>query len=629
VSVLDSINQPADLRGLSLEQLQTLAAELREEMVASISRNGGHLASSLGAVELSIALHRVFDSPADKIVWDVGHQSYAHKLLTGRRDRFATIRQQGGLSGFTDPAESAHDAFIGGHASNSVSAALGMALARDLSKSQHHVVAVIGDAALAGGMAIEAVNHWGHVGTRMILVLNDNGMAISPSVGAFSRTLNRMRLDPRYEAAKRRARATFTHLPFGEPAWRVSKRLKGKVKQALVPGALLEEFGFTYVGPVDGHDIRSLEAALTRARDYETKPTIVHVITRKGKGYPPAEEDAVSFHGVAPSAAIVSNGPSYSQVFGQTVLRLLREDPKVVAITAAMLDGTGLAAAAREFPQRVFDVGICEQHAVTLAGGLAARGFVPIVAIYSTFLQRAYDQVVHDVGIQGLPVVFAIDRAGIVGDDGKTHQGTLDLSYLGSIPGLTLAAPRDENELQHLIYTGTKAGGPMAVRYPRGTGPGAALDGDLHQIPLGRGEVLRNGGDVAILAIGSTVFPSMEAARILSEKGIACTVVDARFVKPLDAEAIVGAAQRTGRVITVEENNLAGGFGSAVLQLLQARRLDGVRVRCLGIPDEFVEHASQAFLRARYGLDAPGIAGQVVDSFPELRQPLLHRGRGG
>jgi 1-deoxy-D-xylulose-5-phosphate synthase len=625
VSVLDSINQPADLKGLSPEQLQTLAGEIRDEMVGRISRNGGHLASSLGAVELSIALHRVFNSPIDKIVWDVGHQSYAHKLLTGRRDRFATIRQQGGLSGFTDPSESVHDAFVGGHASNSISAALGMALARDLSKGRYHVVAVIGDAALTGGMAIEAVNHWGHVGTRMIVVLNDNGMAISPSVGAFSRNLNRMRLDPRYEAAKRRARATFTHLPFGEPAWTVGKRLKGKVKQALVPGALLEAFGFTYVGPVDGHDIKSLEAALTRARDYETKPTIVHVITRKGKGYPPAEEDAVSFHGVAPSLASVGNGPSYSQVFGQTVVRLLREDPRVVAITAAMLDGTGLAEAAREFPQRVFDVGICEQHAVTLAGGLAAQGLVPIVAIYSTFLQRAYDQVVHDVGIQNLPVVFAIDRAGIVGDDGKTHQGTLDLSYLGSIPGLTVAAPRDENELQHLIYTGTRAGRPMAVRYPRGTGPGAALDNALREIPLGRGEVLRSGADVAILAVGTTVAPSMEAARILSDKGIACTVVDARFIKPLDAEAIVAAVQRTGRVITVEENNLAGGFGSAVLQLLQARRLDDVRVRCLGIPDEFVEHAPQSFLRARYALDAPGIAGQVVDSFPELRQPLFHR----
>ena len=625
MSVLDSVDQPADLRGLSPEQLQTLAGELREVMVGRISRNGGHLASSLGAVELSIALHRVFDSPTDKIVWDVGHQSYAHKLLTGRRERFATIRQQGGLSGFTDPGESPHDAFIGGHASNSISAALGMALARDLAKGKYHVVAVIGDAALTGGMAIEAVNHWGHVGTRLIVVLNDNGMAISPSVGAFSRNLNRVRLDPRYEAAKRKARATFTHLPFGEPAWTVGKRLKGKVKQALVPGALLEAFGFTYVGPVDGHDIKSLEAALTRARDYEAKPTIVHVITRKGKGYPPAEEDAVSFHGVAPSPASVSNGPSYSQVFGQTVVRLLREDPRVVAITAAMLDGTGLAAAAREFPQRVFDVGICEQHAVTLAGGLASRGLVPIVAIYSTFLQRAYDQIVHDVAIPNLPVVFAIDRAGIVGDDGKTHQGTLDLSYLGSIPGLTVASPRDENQLQHLIYTATKAGGPMAVRYPRGTGPGAALDSALREIPLGQAEVLLTGPDVTIAAIGSTVGPSLEAARILSEKGISCTVVDARFVRPLDGEAIAAAAQRTGRVITVEENTLAGGFGSAVLQLLQTRGLDGVRTRCLGIPDEFVEHAPQAFLRARYRLDAPGIAGRVVDSFPELRQPLLHR----
>ena len=627
--ILDSINQPADLRGLSLEQLQTLAAELRDELVGRISLNGGHLASSLGAVELSIALHRVFDSPTDKILWDVGHQSYAHKLLTGRRDRFATIRQQGGLSGFTDPTESIHDAFVGGHASNSISAALGMALARDLSGGKYHVIAVIGDAALTGGMAVEAINHWGQVGSRMIVVLNDNGMAISPSVGALSRSLNRMRLDPRYEAAKRKAKATFAHLPFGQPAWTVGKRLKGRVKRVLIPGALWEAFGFTYVGPVDGHDIKSLEAALTRARDYETKPTFVHVITKKGKGYPPAEEDAVTFHGIAPSTVSVGNGPSYSQVFGQTVLRLMRENPRVVAITAAMLDGTGMASAGREFPQRVFDVGICEQHAVTLAGGLATKGFIPIVAIYSTFLQRAYDQIVHDVCIQNLPVVFAIDRAGIVGDDGRTHQGTLDLSYLGCIPGLTVAAPKDENELQHLIFTGTRANRPMAIRYPRGSGPGSALDPDLHEIAIGQGEVLRSGSDVAILALGTTVYPSLEAAQVLSEKGVDCTVINARFAKPLDADLIVETAKKVKRVLTVEENTLAGGFGSAVLQLLQARSLRDVQVRCLGIPDEFVEHASQPFLRAKYALDASGIASQIVDSFPELRQPLLHRGRGG
>lgn len=627
--ILDSINQPADLRGLSLDQLQTLAVELRDELVGRISVNGGHLASSLGAVELSIALHRVFDSPTDKILWDVGHQSYAHKLLTGRRDRFATIRQQGGLSGFTDPTESIHDAFVGGHASNSISAALGMALARDLSGGKYHVVAVIGDAALTGGMAVEAINHWGQVGSRMIVVLNDNGMAISPSVGALSRSLNRMRLDPRYEAAKRKARATFAHLPFGQPAWTVGKRLKGRVKRVLIPGALWEAFGFTYVGPVDGHDIKSLEAALTRARDYETKPTFVHVITKKGKGYPPAEEDAVTFHGIAPSTASVGNGPSYSQVFGQTVLRLMRENPRVVAITAAMLDGTGMAPAGREFPQRVFDVGICEQHAVTLAGGLATKGFIPIVAIYSTFLQRAYDQIVHDVCIQNLPVVFAIDRAGIVGDDGRTHQGTLDLSYLGCIPGLTVAAPKDENELQHLIFTGTRANRPMAIRYPRGPGPGSALDPDLHEIAIGQGEVLRSGSDVAIFALGTTVYPSLEAAQVLSEKGVDCTVINARFAKPLDADLIVETAKKVKRVLTVEENTLAGGFGSAVLQLLQARSLRDVQVRCLGIPDEFVEHASQPFLRAKYALDASGIASQIVDSFPELRQPLLHRGRGG
>ncbi|MDM8000839.1 MAG: 1-deoxy-D-xylulose-5-phosphate synthase [Dehalococcoidia bacterium] len=627
MGILDSINQPSDLKSLSLDQLQKLAEELRSELVGRISANGGHLASSLGAVELSIALHRVFNSPVDKIVWDVGHQSYAHKLLTGRRDRFATIRQQGGLSGFTDPSESVHDAFVGGHASNSVSAALGMALARDLAGERYHVVAVIGDAAITGGMAVEALNHWGHIGTRMIVVLNDNGMAISPSVGAFSRFLNRMRLDPRYEAAKRRAKATFSHLPFGEPAWAAGKRIKGRVKRALVPGALWEEFGFTYVGPVDGHDIKSLESALTRARDYESKPTFVHVITKKGKGYPPAEEDAVTFHGIAPSGAKSVPGPSYSQVFGQTVVRLMRENPRVVAITAAMLDGTGLAPAQREFPKRVFDVGICEQHAVTLAAGLASRGFIPVVAIYSTFLQRAFDQIVHDVCIQGLPVVFAIDRAGIVGDDGKTHQGTLDISYLGTIPGLIVATPKDENELQHLLFTATRIGRPMAIRYPRGSGPGASLDADLHDIAIGKGEILRSGRDVAVLALGTTVYPSLEAAQILEQKGLDCAVINARFAKPLDADLILDTASKLKRVLTVEENTLAGGFGSSVLQLLQSHGLCDVQTRCLGIPDEFVEHASQQSLRTRYHLDAPGIASQITSSFADLRQPLLHNQR--
>jgi 1-deoxy-D-xylulose-5-phosphate synthase len=569
VRILDRIDQPADLKLLFEAELQTLAAELRAQMVATISLNGGHLASSLGAVELCIALHRVFESPTDKIVWDVGHQSYAHKMLTGRRESFMSIRQEGGLSGFPDPSESVHDAFIGGHASNSISAALGMALGRDLLGETGHVVAVIGDASIMGGMAAEAVNHWGHLGTRMIVVLNDNGLAISPSVGYLKRALVR----------------------------------------ALVLGA--KEFGFSYVGPVDGHDIRKLEGALRKVRDSQTRPTFIHVITKKGKGYPPAEEDPLTFHGLPPSTAI-SRGPSYSEVLGQTVLRLMREDPRVVAITAAMSDGTGLALARQEFPLRVFDVGIAEEHAVTLAAGLAARGMRPIVAIYSTFLQRAYDQIIHDVCMQHLPVVFAIDRAGIVGEDGQTHQGTLDLSYLSCIPGLTVAAPKDENELQHLIYTGVRGSGPLAIRYPRGAGPGAELNPNLREIPIGTGEVLREGLDVAILALGTMVYPSLGAAKLLSLRGIECAVINARFAKPLDIDLILETTQRVKVVFTVEENSLAGGFGSAVLQLLQGQN---GRVRCLGLPDEFVKHAHPAYLRAVYGLDAPGIAGAVMGFF--------------
>ncbi len=625
-SILDTIDSPAELRGLTYGQLEQLSAEIREELVKRVSASGGHLASNLGVVELTIALHRVFDSPTDKIVWDVGHQSYVHKLLTGRRQAFPSIRQHGGLSGFTDRAESLHDPFGAGHASTSVSAALGMALARDLAGQGHHVVAVTGDGALTGGMAIEALNHWGQVGTRLIVILNDNGMAISPSVGAFSRLLNRVRLDTRYERAKRRARRTVTILPLGELAWAFSKRLKGRMKRALVPGAIWEELGFTYVGPVDGHNIRKLEAALVRARDYETGPTLVHVLTQKGKGHAPAEADAIKFHGIAPSNGLPSNGPSYSQVFGDTVLRLMRENDKVVAITAAMLDGTGLAKAGREFPGRVFDVGICEQHAVTMAGGLATQGFVPIVAIYSTFLQRAYDQIIHDICIQNLPVVFAIDRAGIVGDDGKTHQGTFDISYLCAIPNMVVAAPKDEDELQHLLFTAIAAGRPMAIRYPRGNGPGKPLSAEMRRILPGKGELLRQGRDLAILAIGSTVYPALDAAARLARDGVECAVVNARFAKPLDSELILRLASQTKRLVTVEENALAGGFGSAVSQLVQASGLADVRVDGIGLPDSFVDHGPQELFRAMFDLDADGIARRVKTAFPELSAQRVGHG---
>lgn len=616
VDVLDRIKGPADLKSLTHSELSELADEIRTELVNTVIKTGGHLASSLGVIELSIALHRVFNSPRDKIIWDVGHQSYAHKLLTGRRKRFDTLRQYRGLSGFPDPAESPHDAFGTGHASTSVSAALGIAMARDLAGDDFHVVAVIGDGSLTGGMAFEGLNHAGHLGTRFIVVLNDNAMAISPSVGALSRTLHSLTLDPRYYRAKEGAGRVIKRMPWGEMAWRSMKRVKSGIKEMLIPTQLWESLGFKYIGPVAGHNIAELEQALTKARDYSYRPVFIHVVTTKGKGYEPAEDDCIKFHGVSAKGTTSNNTPSYSEVFGQTMLRLFREDERVVAVTAAMLEGTCLNMVAQEFPGRVFDVGICEQHAVTFAAGLATQGYIPVVAIYSTFLQRAFDQVLHDVCIQNLPIVFAIDRAGIVGEDGKTHQGTFDLSYLGCIPNLVIAAPSDENEMRHLLYTAVKANHPTAIRYARDSGLGVPMDEHFRELPVGKGEVLKHGDDLAIIAIGSTVAPSMEAAKLLGDKGINCAVVNARFAKPLDSDLILELANRTKRLVTVEENALIGGFGSAVLSLLSNNT--GISLLRIGIPDEFVEHGSQELLRANYGLNAEGITHRILSFFPEL-----------
>lgn len=615
-NVLDRIEGPAELKGLTRSELSQLAAEIRDELVTTVTNTGGHLASNLGVVELSIALHRVFDSPRDKIVWDVGHQSYVHKLLTGRREKFRTIRQHDGLSGFTVRAESPHDAFGAGHASTSVSAALGMAVARDLAGDDFHVVAVIGDGALTGGMAFEGLNQAGHLDTRITVVLNDNAMAISPSVGALSRLLNRIRLDPRYYRAEKEVRQTIRRLPWGTAAWGMGRRLKRGIKGILMPAQIWEELGFKYIGPVAGHNISQLEQALTKARDYSLGPVFLHVVTTKGKGYEPAEDDSIKFHGISAKGIATSGIPPYSEVFGQTMLRLFREDERLMVVTAAMSEGTGLNLVAQEFPGRVFDVGICEQHAVTFAAGLATQGFIPIVAIYSTFLQRAYDQVVHDVCIQNLPVVFAIDRAGIVGEDGKTHHGTLDISYLSCVPNLVVAAPSDENELGHLLYTAVRSGCPMAIRYPRGSGLGVSLEKEFQELPIGKGKVLKTGDDLAIIAIGSAVAPSVEAARLLKKKGIDCAVVNSRFAKPMDSDLTLELASKTKRLITVEENVLAGGFGSAVLSLLSS--IADIRVLRIGLPDEFVEHGPQKFLRAKYSLDAEGIAQRILSFFPEL-----------
>jgi len=611
-NILERISCPGDVKRLNQGELSGLCGELRALLVSNVSENGGHLASNLGVVELAIALHRVFDSPRDKIIWDVGHQSYVHKLLTGRREQFPSLRQYQGLSGFPDRDESPHDAFTTGHGGTSISAALGMALTRDLAGGSHHVVAVIGDGCLTCGMTYEALNHAGHLGTRLIVILNDNGMSISPTVGAIARRLNIVRTTGGYVQAKKRTSRLLSYLPGGDRLQWALRRLKEGVKAVMMPTMMWEQLGFTYMGPVNGHDIAELEAALTQASNYSS-PLIVHVLTRKGKGYKPAEDNPTRFHGLSPRREGASTVPTYSQIFAQTVAGLLRSNPRIVVISAAMVEGNSLSALVKEFPQRIYDVGISEQHAVTLAAGLASQGSIPIVAIYSTFLQRAFDQVLHDVCLTDLPVVFALDRSGIVGEDGKTHQGTFDLSYLGLMPNMIISAPKDGNELQDLLYTAIDARHPMAIRYPRGQAAGVFSTKEPHQLSIGKAEIMKQGKDAVIIGIGSTVMPSLEAAEHLALWGIDAMVINARFAKPLDAELILEAANRTKKIIIVEENVLSGGFGAAVLEALEKRAASDVRVKRLGIPDEFVTHGKQDLLRSLYRLDALGIARECVD----------------
>ncbi len=616
--VIDKINNPYDLKNLNPDDLDRLAREIREEIVKVVSLNGGHMASSLGAVELTIALHRTFNNPLDKIIWDVGHQAYAHKLLTGRRTSFSTIRQFGGLSGFPVRSESPFDAFGTGHAGTSISAALGMTTARDLKKEHYDVIAVIGDGSLGTGLAFEAINHAGHLGKKLIIILNDNGMSISPSIGAIAKILNQIRINSRYNRAKKTARKAIIHLPFGNRFWMFSKRVKSSLEGVIVPNAFWNQLGFTYLGPVDGHNIKEMEVAFIRARDVETGPVMVHVLTDKGKGYPDAEDNAVKYHGISPCNDHKNHALTYSQVFGQSVSQLMRENEKVVAISAAMMDGTGLSKTAKEFPNRVFDVGICEQHAVTMAAGLATQGMIPIVAIYSSFIQRAFDQIVHDVCIQNLPVVFAIDRAGIVGEDGATHQGPFDLSFLSCIPNIIVASPSNENELRDMIYSAISYKQPVAIRYPRGNGTIAELRTDSREIMVGTGTLLREGNDITLLAIGPIVNSALEAARILTNEGIDCAVVNARFAKPLDKELIIRQAEKTFNVLTIEENTTCGGFGSSVMGFLSEYPSTNVKIRTIGLPDQFIEHGSQEKLRSKYNIDAEGIVGKVLTLFPEL-----------
>lgn len=618
--VLDHVNEPADLKRLSAHELHQLAAELREELLQVVPQTGGHLASNLGVVELTVALHTVFDSPRDKIIWDVGHQAYVHKLLTGRKERFRTIRQAQGLSGFTKREESPHDPFGAGHAGTSVSAALGIARARDLRSEDYDVVAVIGDGAMTCGIPFEAMNDAGHSYTRMILILNDNGMSIAPNVGGLSRYLTRLRVDPRYQEVKGKAWRVLNRNPMGQWLLALLQRIKKSFRELVIPTKIWDEMGFVYIGPVDGHNLTDLIQTLRAAR-HVPGPVLVHVYSSKGKGYAPAECDPIGFHGIAPNGECKGTAPSYSRVFGQTLVQMAEADPRVVAITAAMCDGTGLVEFSKRFPERFFDVGIAEEHAAIFAAGLATQGLRPVVAIYSTFLQRAYDPLVHDIALQNLPVILALDRAGIVGDDGATHNGAFDLAYLRHIPNLTVMAPKDEQELQRMLWTALEIDGPVAIRYPRGAGVGAALDEGRVTIPVGAAEVLRKatGGTLTLLAVGAMVHPALQAAELLAAEGIEAAVVNARFVRPLDKSVLYGLARNFRRIVTVEENVLAGGFGSAVLEFYERKVLTAEHEFLrIGIPDTFVHHGPQQEVRAKLGLDAAGIVQAIRRRFPEL-----------
>jgi 1-deoxy-D-xylulose-5-phosphate synthase len=611
--LLHAVDSPEDLKKIPREKLPELAAEVRELIVECVSRTGGHLASSLGVVELTVALHYVFSCPRDRFVWDVGHQAYAHKILTGRRREFSTLRTLGGISGFPRTSESPFDAFGTGHSGTSISAALGIAVARDMRKENHKVIAVIGDGSLSSGLALEGLNQAGHQKRDLIVVLNDNEWSISQNVGALSGYLNRLMTGRFYTSLRKRVENLLKSMPRGDLMARLGKRAEELTKGFIVPGLLFEELGFTYVGPISGHNIEDLVTTFRNLENLEG-PLLVHVVTKKGKGYPPAEANPECFHGVGAFDPRTGEGngkadlPTYTDVFGDAVVRIGRENPKVVAVTAAMCGGTGLAKFKEAFPDRFFDVGIAEGHAVTFAAGLAREGKIPVVAIYSTFLQRAYDQLVHDVCLQNLPIVLAVDRAGIVGADGATHQGLFDLSYLRHLPRMSVMAPGNASELERMLRAAVASGSPAAIRYPRGPAAGGASGTDLDDpIPWGKAELLLEGKDLLILAVGTAVASSLQAAEDLRGKGISAAVVNARFVKPLDSDLILPLAGRIGRVLTVEENVLAGGFGGAVLEMFEEHGSFPAQVRRLGIRDAFVEHGSQEELRDLHGVNSDAI----------------------
>jgi len=627
---LSEINSPADLRRLRVEDLQEVADEVRQFIIDTCSRIGGHTGASLGAVELAVAMHYVFDTPHDRLVWDVGHQAYAHKILTGRRDQLHTIKQDGGLSGFLRRDESEYDTFGAGHASTSLSAALGMAIARDRKKEDFNVCALIGDSSLAGGMAMEAINQAGHLKSRLVVILNDNEMSIAPAVGALSGYLNRIKGAQSYQQIKEEIGDALESVPhFGERLRRAAKSVKDAIAAAVLPGALVNELGFKYIGPVDGHNVPMMVHALEAAKRVDDGPVIVHALTTKGKGFPNPEKNYYAYHATGPfdpkTGLPYKSGkaapPSYTQVFGETMCELMARDEKIVALTAAMPDGTGVDKILVKFPERAFDVGIAEQHAVTFSAGMACEGLKPVAAIYSTFLQRAFDQVIHDVCLQGLNVTFAMDRAGIVGADGPTHHGLLDIAYLRGYPNIVLMAPKDEAEMRDMLLTAIEHPGPAALRYPRGNGLGVDISETPKQIEIGKGEILRDGiGEVAIIGYGSMVYPAIEAAeRLEKDDLVEATVVNARFVKPLDEELILDLAQNNSIILTVEEAYLAGGFGSAVMELLEAHGLaDKVKVIRMGVSDRIITHGDPKGLLAEHGLNADGIYAKVKSALEDI-----------
>jgi 1-deoxy-D-xylulose-5-phosphate synthase len=637
---LSEINSPADLRQLRVEDLQEVANEVRQFIIDTCSRVGGHTGASLGAVELAVAMHYVFDTPNDRLVWDVGHQAYAHKILTGRRDELHTIKQHGGLSGFLRRDESEYDTFGAGHASTSLSAALGMAIARDTKDEDFHVCALIGDSSLAGGMAMEAINQAGHLKSRLIVLLNDNEMSIAPAVGALSRYLNRIKEAQSYQHLKEEIGDALESVPgIGGKLRAAAKSVKDAIAAAVLPGALVNELGFKYIGYVDGHNVPMLVRALEDAKKITDGPVIVHALTTKGKGFPNPEKNYYAYHATGPFdpktglpyKSSKAAAPTYTQVFGLTMCELMERDSSIVALTAAMPDGTGVDKVLEKFPDRSFDVGIAEQHAMTFCAGMACEGMKPVAAIYSTFLQRAFDQVIHDVCLQNLNVTIAMDRAGIVGADGPTHHGLLDIAYLRGYPNIILMAPKDEAEMRDMMFTAIEYNGPAALRYPRGNGQGVDISSPPKQIRIGKAELLHGDvtdGDVAILAYGPVVYTALDVAKSLDEDGVQTTVVNARFVKPLDGEMIAAIANSHRLIVTVEDAYLAGGFGSAVLELLEEKELaDKVKLVRIGVPDEIVTHGDPKILLANYGLDVDGIYARTCAALESLDESRDSRKR--